>query len=606
MRRVNFLSATLLLVAGCCVVPREAGDSAAAVGSPAGEVPLGFRVLGATVPAEYDPPVIPAGWAEQAPQTNTNVPAWTQAELDRGYVTFETNYLDQIYPATRPRRAEITGRLRAFSAAGEYEPVTFAICALPGNDLADVAVSVSDLAGGAGKIEAVNIDVRTVRCWPRQTGRLQYTVMPLLLEKRPIVGIPENTTRQYWLTVFVPAGTAGGTYSGTITIAPANRPSRTLALELEVLDVALMTPPIEQGMNYWSVDSATFETLPKEQLYRDITNMKTHGMNAIFVMVGPQVLAHEEDGRIVYDLDPVEFLVETCLGAGMDPIIWNMTVDGIIPTNNPDAPTPGTQEQRNKAFADGFRERGWPLPIASWGDEADAHDSDDSPGGSARTVKAWLAASKAAAPEMKTYTTIVHLKNGDIYNPYVNITAFSSIADDSVIAPARAAGRELWMYSGTSYYGMDAKGDRLYRGLWAAKFGLDGALDWIYFSKSRGIYEDLDGIMYGWVAPGVGGPLPTVGWEGLREGIEDGKYLYTLAEWIKQANASGDPALTAMAASARDYLDSVYAQVDISPCDTGWPIRERSAKMDADVFDEFRHTIAGHIKAIRDALDQAR
>ena len=130
------------------------------------DIPLGFSVLGTIVPPVYDPPSL-HGYPEHLPETNTTEPTWTGAETTRGYVTYVKSYFDHVYPRTRPlpSREEITDQLSMFSAPGEYEPVTFTIYAMTGENLTDVSVSVSDLTGPAGSIiESRNIEVRSVRC----------------------------------------------------------------------------------------------------------------------------------------------------------------------------------------------------------------------------------------------------------------------------------------------------------------------------------------------------------------------------------------------------------------------------------------------------------
>ena len=145
---------TFFLVGGCKSTERD--------------IPLGFSVLGTIVPPEYENPSL-HGFTEQFPPTDTDIPKWTQEQVDRGYVTYVKNYLDYIYPRTKPSQANITNRLSSFSARGEYEPITFAIYAI--DEMTDVSVSVSDLTGPAGSIiKARNIEVRSVRCWARSAG----------------------------------------------------------------------------------------------------------------------------------------------------------------------------------------------------------------------------------------------------------------------------------------------------------------------------------------------------------------------------------------------------------------------------------------------------
>jgi len=67
------------------------------------------------------------------------------------------------------------------------------------------------------------------------------------------------------------------------------------------------------------------------------------------------------------------------------------------------------------------------------------------------------------------------------------------------------------------------------------------------------------GFMY--VKPAPDGPVPTCAWEGVREGIDDARYAFTLQELIKEAKASGKPAAIAEADRAQRDLDDVMADV---------------------------------------------
>ena len=157
------------------------------------------------------------------------------------------------------------------------------------------------------------------------------------------------------------------------------------------------------------------------------------------------------------------------------------------------------------------------MPIVSHGDESDAN-------GKLKEVLEFLAQSKQFAPETTTYTTIVHPIHSERLEPNLDIRTFSSLTDKTAIAPTRAAGRELWMYSGADR-GVEI--NRLERGWFAAAVTLDGMMEWVYWGyppDPDNPFDDLavvDNSVRGSVLPGVGGPLPSPDWEGAREGVED-------------------------------------------------------------------------------------
>jgi hypothetical protein len=63
--------------------------------------------------------------------------------------------------------------------------------------------------------------------------------------------------------------------------------------------------------------------------------------------------------------------------------------------------------------------------------------------------------------------------------------------------------------------------------------------------------------------PSVDGPLPTIGWEGLREGIDDAKYVYTLKYAISEARKSNDPILIKKAKEAEEIIENILKNINL-------------------------------------------
>jgi hypothetical protein len=560
-------------------------------------IPLAFRVLGTTIPPDT-PMGIPPGFVEQFLPTNTTLPSLTSEEANRGYVIFRQNYLEEIYPRTRPLQEELTDSISTFCSIGEYEPVTFAVHAF--TDMTGVTVQVDDLVGPAGvRLDARNIEVRTVRCLPRRIWNQDaFVVQPTLLEKPADVSIERNRTQQYWVTVYCPLGTPGGLYTGTIHIQPAGMDPFGLQLHVDVLPFELMESPVRQGMYYAPADFLTsnpLASLSPTRIRRDILNMKTHGMDTLFMSIPPFIETGQDAGGPWMNLDPFINLETATQESGLT-VIYNTTIDPIAFDAQGDFAT------MLQVFLDEFTLRGWPLPILSAGDESDAN-------GSLAAVQNWLSIIRQTQPQRTTYTTIVFPANSELYEPDLDIRAFSSWMDDTAVAPTQSAGRQLWMYSGSSGYGKDTKGDRLYRGFWAAALELEGMLDWTYFRPGDWSkpFNDLVGAggrpnFDCWVFPGQDGPLPSPGWEDLREGDDDGNYIFTLKTLIQQATQSGDSGLIALAQTAQNDLNQIVGQVNTSPPGSGFPVSQARDLLPTDYFQASRLIIAQHIIAIQQDL----
>ena len=565
-------------------------------------VPLGFSVLGTTVPPEYDPPTT-TGFTEQLPDTNMTPPTWTAGEISQGYAVFATNYEDRIYPYTLPLREEITDQFQMFSVRGEYEPVTFALHAL--SHLQSVLVWASDLTGPGGTISSTNIDVRTVRCWPRRVwNQPKYILQPSMLEKRTTVDVDADRTQQYWITVYVPATAAAGTYTGTITIQAVGRPNKTLQLALEVSGIELADPDTYHGMYYMPRDLSQpgIPEFPYDRLYNDIMNMKEHGMDTFHISHPPTCSAYTEFGQVWFDVSPLDTLRDLALLAGFPTVVFNTSIDEIV--QNP----LGGFGTMVRGYVLSLNNAGWPTIISSIGDESDAN-------GSYGNVYSLLNQFRTVLPDELNYTTIVFPENSEWYEPYLDIRAFSSYIDEVAKINTQAAGRQLWEYSGAAGYGLDPKGDRFYRGVWTLVFGFKGALQWTYFRPVLDPSQPFNDLiqasarnnMTAWCLPADDGPLPSPGWEAMREGIEDQRYGITLAQKIAEVQQfSGNVYLAALADQAQQWVDGMYAQVDISPRDNDsqFVISREVNKLPLDYSDTFRQGAAQWIVRLQDALAQ--
>jgi hypothetical protein len=68
-------------------------------------------------------------------------------------------------------------------------------------------------------------------------------------------------------------------------------------------------------------------------------------------------------------------------------------------------------------------------------------------------------------------------------------------------------------------------------------------------------------LAFSFVYPSPDGPVPSVGWEGVREGVDDYKYLDTLSQVINQARAAGhEEAAQKAARTLQEITDQVRVE----------------------------------------------
>lgn len=569
--------------------------------------PQGFKVLGSKTPDRYNDYPIPQGFVEKLPEKlHTEKLRCTIPEKRRGYVVFAKSYLDLVYPGTQPLRSEVTEEISLFSAKGEYEPVTFSVNAW--RNLVNLRAVAGPLKKDGVVIPTQCIDLRSVRCVPRRVWREEsYIIKPTMLEKRESVNVKRGQSQRFWMTVWTPKGQEPGIYTGTVIIQADGVKSFTLKIKHEVMDLELEPSNIPQGMYYWGIDrlDENQEALSDEMLYKDMINMKEHGMNTMMLLIPPAVKVQvDASGELSYDMSPLRGLRDAVLAAGFGSVIHNTTLESIYFD-----PTHKEGGKMASAYVKALEEDSWPEVIYSYGDKTDAN-----PDQCADAIEK-LAEFKGMRPDLRIFTTIAFPENSEVFEPYTDIRPFAGYAGKVVREKTRKAGREFWIYSGASGYGVDARGDRFWRGIWAKTLDLDGALDWAY--NSTGVptqpFNDLIPERYRdnftcWVFPGDDGPIPTPGWEGLREGIEDWRYICRLEKLIEQAKqATGNPRLPMLAMISRIMLDTVLNDVDNKPIAHQKETvvnRERDEPPfdDPIYYDNFRHQMAGYILLLEKAL----
>jgi hypothetical protein len=131
---------------------------------------------------------------------------------------------------------------------------------------------------------------------------------------------------------------------------------------------------------------------------------------------------------------------------------------------------------------------------------------------------------------------------GHHYDLWIGCQA-QRIGESGVIADAKMYKKELWVYD-CMLAPIDAETDRYYFGVWAWVSGVKGCAHWVYFAQPHLSY----------VYPTEDDLIPTIGWEAVREGIDDYRYLSTLKRLADKARAAGKKQLVRRA-------DKIFAEV---------------------------------------------
>jgi len=211
-------------------------------------------------------------------------------------------------------------------------------------DIRALAGSQSDLAGPGGVIPAAAAQVRYGGFIPVDETQTM-TADPLLED--PAVDVPANLAQPVWLTIHVPADAAAGVYTGPLKVSSASGQAAEFTVRLEVLP-AVLPPPHEWRfhLNIWQdptpVAKAHEVKLWSEEHWRILeryaANFAAHGMKAVMTHITydpwdgvrgwasdnmvewkyPGEFRFGDAGRFEWDFTVFDRYVELMLAAGVD------------------------------------------------------------------------------------------------------------------------------------------------------------------------------------------------------------------------------------------------------------------------------------------------
>ncbi len=480
------------------------------------------------------------------------------SEPSRGCAVFTTHYLERGYYTTRPARGQTGQTIRIFAAPGEFEPATLSVRAY--ENMPRVRVTIGSLRCGTSVISAAHSDVRTVQSFNRwlDTGRFVRT--EYLLREQSVVDVPAASTQRFWLTVHVPQDARPGLYRGPLSVQCDGRTVADMAFEVEVLPITLAAA---EGMSYCEFFPHNLPQHAKTKAYQRkiFEDMRAHGMTTATLYQYPYL---KSDGTWINLDNELGFnnTLENLKAAGLPragrPLLWIGTAQN------------GDSRIYARILGD-LEKRHGPELLLYMVDEPETPERQKT----ARAVFAKIDAFRKIHPELKVRTvTALGDKGAAAVGELYDVWIYSATSVTPAVADrAQRAAKELWSYI-CDLAAVDAINHRYYYGYWARKAGVKGCANWAYadphFHTRYGnklTWEMLaehqgEYIPYYCLAmPEPGGPVPTIGWESVREGIDDYRYLLTLRKLISQAKAQGK---TTAARGAEKVLQEVGRRIDIA------------------------------------------
>jgi hypothetical protein len=528
--------------------------------------PTQFKIWGAT---EDSFPPAPFGWRQVPGEQPVLDNAVTFGLKNAEYLIYTRPAATPVYLESLPRANELTSKLSAFGAPGQYVPLNFAV--YTAKSLEGIQVRVSDLKSDKGEIiKSSNIDVRTVNFARKikDNNLKTYYLLPLTLGKGPDI-IEEKTSRRYWLTVLVPSTAKPGIYHGTIHFEPRNNSSVKIPVEFNVLRFTLLDPPIVRFM--WGPPKSNFP----DNEYKMYQDMAAHGLSTM--MLGGEVKTRDQKVG-AEDIDNIAQSIDRSLVSYHKVGFRDLPIGGI--SNNQincfwDKSinwfrfwpiTPELDKQFLSAyqgvFIQGERSKNRSNLL---------HYVVDEPGGAnpknLEPAQHYLKLLKKELPQLKTFVTIGGgLKQGydeiGMLSPYLDVTC-TNYATKDVIDRLEKLHSDFWIYNGSSL-NIEPIKERFFFGWYAWKIGAKGIGQWTYAwagNPFSSVFRD-DRQDYGLETKG--GYLPTVGLEMIREGIDDYRYLYTLSKLIQHGLKSRDEILNQKARNAASLLAAIRDKINLN------------------------------------------
>lgn len=514
----------------------------------------------------FPPP--PQGWQQVSGERTEISPEINERLSKAEFLVYTRNEAASIYLESIPKATELTEKLVASATPGEYEPLNFAIYSA--KNLEGIKIKVSDLTSDkGGRISSANIDVRTVNYVRKikDQAKKTYFLMPMTLSKGHDF-IDAKTSRRYWLTVHVPKSVKAGTYRGEIEIQPGNAQTKKLAIVFNVLPYELLDPSVVRFM--WSPKVSFPANDEKMNL-----DMREHGMTTM--MLGGEVKTRDRK----VDQQDINHMVESInhgvelhrkLGFRDNPIggvsnnqiinYWDKSINWF-------RFWPVTKELDNefistykRVFLDDKRSKNWPQIH---------HYIVDEPGGAnpknLEPTAHYLKLFKKNLPQLKTFVTIGGgMKQGydelGMLSPYLDVTATNYVTKE-LIDRLGKMGSAFWVYNGSSLNTEPIK-ERFFFGWYAWKVGAKGIGQWTYAWTGSPYSDAFRDNRQDYALETKAGFVPTVGWELIREGIDDYKYIYTLSRLIQIGLKSDNKDFKNQAEEAKKFVKELRGKININ------------------------------------------
>lgn len=496
-------------------------------------------------------------------------------ESNQGFIAYPSLPFRMLFEYSRPDSNRLS-ELDAFAAQGEIIPITFGVYAL--HNLDSIGLELSDLKGKDGVvIPATCLTPNIVKYLNKRFiyQKIKHLVnAPVYITslKSP-VSISADRSEKFWINFKSPEDAKPGVYTGTITIRTKDA-SQSIPLSVQIFPFKLPeSKGLLYGMYYSSYgyvfnDLKTVDVM-RAQVRHDLADMREHGMNSLGLCNGvdPSSYIVTNDGKVKFNFNGdtfFELVMEAYKENKFTEPVIDMSKSAQKATGDRKFSTPeydAVYVEFYKELAKEARFRGWPVMYIQPYDEPGWHSQKERDDNlyMLKVLKAAGIPTEIDGPGDNYFVKIAG-PFADLWN----YNAALSSAEDVSKAQAENHTVTLYNYDVSGWLG---ECGRWSCGLFNWKFGLNGTFNWVYYGGRGDFYNDLDGNNGDWMHwypkndkhPGG----PSIGWEGIRQGINDRHYLELCQSTIAKVKAKGGAAAEA-AIAAEKMLEELRANLSNS------------------------------------------
>jgi hypothetical protein len=467
-----------------------------------------------------------------------------------GYLLFSRSHLEYVFPDSKPKKSEIINHLAIQVVRNEFEPITF--CLYPLRNLGMVKISVTELLSAEESITKDKIKVAYVETIKETIGLPEgkFENVPTLIRPGNQVRVEKGKCQRLWLTIRIDDNVVPGVYKGRITISPQKGLETSLPLEVTVVPISLEDIP---DIDYFMMMTYEFTelTMPwtkedKEKIYKSACNIlndyKDHGITTL-CLHSPFVLITKEDGTP--NLEDIFAALRAAKEIGFKKrIIWYM--GHLIQTSKPKHPgnimnfDKGIHLSRLKYIVETVskyaKEHGCPdvifLPI-------------DEPGDSYQDFQNKRHAITPVLLKVIKDSGAQNMLTGGGYKQFRPIDYLcSGEMNKEDLDAAHSNSSVYWLYNNdVTTKCLNPAYARYIYGYYTWMNNVDGMSSWTFQNtqNASGLPTKADppGRDIYLAYPDPNGPLATLKWEAIREGIDDHKLVYQLVKRIQKLKGKG-------------------------------------------------------------------